>query len=69
MTVRHTLGLLAVSLAVGVAVGLIVATMTRPSEKDLQRAALDEIGLSEDLVDSPLIGPFSTTSPPGSPSG
>jgi len=54
-------GWLAVTAAVGIAVGLAagwtVLALTRPSDDDLQRAVLDEIGLPAELEAAPVVGP------------
>ncbi len=44
-----------IGVAVGLATGWIVLGLTRPSDDELQRAALEEIGLPADLEDAPLI--------------
>jgi len=46
-----------VGVAVGLATGWITLGLTRPSNDEFQRAALDEIGLPADLEGAPLIGP------------
>ena len=46
-----------VGVAAGLATGWIALGMTRPGDDELQRAALDEIGLPADLEDAPVIGP------------
>lgn len=45
-----------IGVAVGLATGWIVLGLTRPSDDELQRAALDEIGLPAALEDAPVIG-------------
>lgn len=59
--VRRWVGGLAVTAAVGIAVGLAagwaVLALTRPSDDDLQRAVLEEVGLPADLEAAPVIGP------------
>lgn len=59
--VRRWVGGLAVTAAVGVAVGIAagwaVLALTRPSDDDLQRAVLEEVGLPADLEAAPVIGP------------
>lgn len=43
--------------AVGIAAGWAVLALTRPSDDDLQRAVLDEVGLPADLEAAHVIGP------------
>lgn len=45
-------------LVIGLAVAFFVISATRPSNDELQAAALDEMGLSSDLASSRLIGPI-----------
>ena len=45
------------NVAAGVAAGLIVLVLSRPSQDELQRAALDEVGLPVQLESAPIIGP------------
>lgn len=46
-----------IGVVVGLATGWIALGLTRPSNDEFQRAALDEIGLPADLEGAPLIGP------------
>lgn len=46
-----------VGIAAGIAAGWLAITLTRPSTDELQRAALDEIGLPTELESAPMIGP------------
>lgn len=46
-----------VNIAAGIAAGLIVLSLTRPSQDQLQRAALDEVGLPMELERAPFLGP------------
>lgn len=46
-----------VSIAAGIAAGWAVLTLTRPTDDELQRAVLDEVGLPADLETAPIIGP------------
>lgn len=46
-----------VNIAAGLAAGLIVLALSRPSQDELQRAALDEAGLPVQLESAPVIGP------------
>lgn len=50
-------GTVAVGIAVGIAAGWAVLAFTRPSDDDLQRAVLDEVGIPADLEAAPVIGP------------
>lgn len=47
----------AVGIVLGIAVGWILLTLTRPSDDELQRAVLEEVGLPADLEAAPVIGP------------
>ena len=42
---------------VGLSATLITLTLTRPSDDELQRAALDELGLPVEMESAPIIGP------------
>jgi hypothetical protein len=44
-------------IAVGALAGWVTLSATRPSENDLQRAVIDEIGLPAELEASPLLAP------------
>lgn len=44
-------------IAVGALAGWATLSVTRPSDNELQRAVLDEIGLPAQLEASPLLGP------------
>lgn len=46
-----------VGIAVGVLCGWATLSLTRPSDGELQRAVLDELGLPEELESAPVIGP------------
>lgn len=46
-----------VGVAIGLAAGWIALGLTRPSDDELQRATLDEIGLPAELEGTPFIGP------------
>ena len=54
---KRVIALTVVNLAAGLAAGLIVLSLTRPSQDQLQRAALDEIGLPMELERAPFLGP------------
>ena len=51
-----------IALLVGLGIGFIVSwgvfAATRPDDGDLQRAALDEVGLAPELESAPIIGPI-----------
>ena len=47
----------AVNIAAGLAAGWVVFVLSRPSQDELQRAALDEIGLPVELEAAPVLGP------------
>lgn len=59
--VHRRLGGLAAGAAVGIILGItagwILLTLSRPSDDELQRAVLDEVGLPADLEAAPVIGP------------
>ena len=46
-----------INITAGFAAGLIVLGLTRPSHDQLQRAALDEVGLPVELERAPFLGP------------
>ncbi|WP_436792810.1 hypothetical protein [Actinospongicola halichondriae] len=46
-----------VAVVVGLAATWLTLTLTRPSDDELQRAALDELGLPVGMESSPIIGP------------
>lgn len=46
-----------VGIAVGALCGWATLSLTRPSDGELQRAALDELGMPEELESAPVIGP------------
>lgn len=46
-----------VGIAVGALCGWATLSLRRPSDGELQRAALDELGMPEELESAPVIGP------------
>ena len=58
---KRVIALTVVNLAAGLAAGLIVLSLTRPSQDQLQRAALDEVGLPMELERAPFLGPAPDT--------
>lgn len=46
-----------VNIAAGLVAGSIVLALSRPSQDELQRAALEEVGLPVQLENAPVIGP------------
>lgn len=54
---RRVVAFTVVNIAAGLAAGWVVLVLTRPSQDELQRAALDEIGLPVELERAPVLGP------------
>ena len=58
---RGVVAVTVVNIAAGLAAGWVVLVLTRPSEDELQRAALDEMGLPVELEGAPVFGPVLDT--------
>ena len=54
---RGIVAVTVVNIAAGLAAGWVVLVLSRPSQDELQRAALDEIGLPVELERAPVLGP------------
>ena len=54
---RGVVAVTVVNIAAGLAAGWVVLVLSRPSQDELQRAALDEIGLPVELERAPVLGP------------
>ncbi len=58
---RRVVAVTVINIAAGLAAGWVVLVLTRPSQDELQREALDEIGLPVELEGAPVLGPVLDT--------
>ena len=58
---RRVVAVTVINIAAGLAAGWVVLVLTRPSQDELQRAALDEMGLPVELEGAPVFGPVLDT--------